>query len=327
MFGAKTTEKQARGAKARDLFESRTEVWRQVGLAGEVDRTKVGRARGGVVVLLIAIVAVLIGFSQRAELFPGYGTEVRIATVGLLVVLGWALARNLGQGLAPTLFRRLDPGLAGTLGFLIRLLTVAVMIIVALRIAGLNSDTLAVGGAFTAVVLGLAAQQTIGNLFAGMVLLSTRPFRVGERVRLQGGAMAGSVEGVVGQLGLFYTTLINGADRIMVPNSVLLTLAVVPVREPDRVEMKARFSADTTPTAVQRQLDETLTTATRYPPHVALEELDGDDVVVRISATPQSPADGAKLASEVLRAVRMGGRRAGSADDEASRAGEHVQLG
>ena len=49
----------------------------------------------------------------------------------------------------------------------------------ALRLAGLKPETLAVGGAITAVILGLAAQQTVGNLIAGTVLLSARPFRVG----------------------------------------------------------------------------------------------------------------------------------------------------
>ena len=77
-------------------------------------------------------------------------------------------------------------------------------------VAGLDPRTLAVGGAFTAVVFGLAAQQTLGNLIAGMVLLSARPFRVGERVRLQAGAVGGSTEGVVSSLGLLYTTLARG---------------------------------------------------------------------------------------------------------------------
>jgi MFS family permease len=77
--------------------------------------------------------------------------------------------------------------------------------------------TLALGGAFTAVVVGLAAQQTLGNLIAGTVLVSARPFRVGERVRLQGGPLAGTVEGVVSSLGLLYTILARGEDAIMVP--------------------------------------------------------------------------------------------------------------
>jgi small-conductance mechanosensitive channel len=266
-----------------------------------------------VVVVVALIATVLVLFSRRRDLFPGLGTQVRIATVVALVVLGWALARSLGRGIAPALFRRLDPGTAGTVGFLVRLISIAVMVIVALRIAGLNAGTLALGGAFTAVVLGLAAQQTIGNLFAGMVLLSTRPFRVGERVRLIGGPLAGKVEGIVASLGLFYLTLVTGSDRIMVPNSVVLTAAVMPLHEPERVELRARFGAETSPRGVQELLDEAVTVPTRYPPHIALEEVDRDEVVVRIVATPDRPGDGAELADQILSVARGadGGEPAG----------------
>lgn len=116
--------------------------------------------------------------------------EVHRAQIGVL--LGWGLPRSLARAIGPALYRRLEPGTAGTLGFLVRLLTIVAALIVALRIAGLKPATLAVGGAFTAIVLGIAAQQTIGNLFAGLVLLTARPFRVGERMMLQGGALAGA---------------------------------------------------------------------------------------------------------------------------------------
>ena len=175
---------------------------------------------------------------------------------------------------------------------------------VALRIAGLKSGTLAIGGGFTAVVLGLAAQQVLGNLLAGVVLLTNRPFRVGDRIRLQAGALAGQTEGVVGQLGLFYTTLVSGADRILVPNGVLVQCAVTPLREPERVEFRARFSADTTPREVQQMLERAITVPLRYPPHIAVEELDRNDVVVRIVTTPMNARDGSKLAEEVLAGVR-----------------------
>ena len=290
--------------QSRNPFESRTEVWRQVGLGGEVDRAQAQHARGSLVVTATLIAALLIAFSQRRTLFPGLGEEVRIATVILLVALGWALARALAQGLAPALFRRLDPATAGTVGFLLRLLTVVVSVIAALRIAGVQPQTLAVGGAFTAVVLGLAAQQTLGNVFAGTVLLTTRPFRVGERVRLTGGSLAGSLEGIVGSLGLFYTTVISGSERTMVPNSVMLNLAIAPLREPERVSLRARFDARVTPGEVQGMLEGAVTVPTRHPPDITLEEIDRDEVVVRIEATPQSPTDGAQLAGEVLAAVR-----------------------
>jgi small-conductance mechanosensitive channel len=310
-----------RSRRPRNPFESRTEVWREVGLGSEIDRAQAQRARGGAFVIIVAIALVLVVFSRRRDLFPGNGEAVRIATVVTLVVLGWGLARTLGRGFAPALFRRLDPGTAGTVGFLIRLLTIVAMVIVALRIAGLDTGALAVGGAFTAVVLGLAAQQTLGNLFAGLVLLSARPFRVGERVRLVGGMLAGELEGIVGSFGLFYTTLVSGADRILIPNATVLQLAVVPLREPERVDMRARFGADVTPAELQRRLTESVSVPTRYPPDIRLEELDRDEVVVRISATPLRPADGAQLAAEVLGAVREGdGRRDGAGDsDGASR--------
>jgi small conductance mechanosensitive channel len=291
--------------RARTAFESRTEQWREVGLGSELNRQGAQRALGRFVVLLGLIGAVLVLFDQRGALFPGLGTPVRVATVVALAILGWALAQSLGRGIAPTLFRRMDPATAGTVGFLIRLTTIAVVIAVALRIAGLRSGTLAVGGAVTAVVLGLAAQQTLGNLFAGLVLLSTRPFRVGDRVRLVGGALAGQQEGIVSSLGLFYTTLIGGADRILVPNAMVLNLAVVPLREPERVELRARFSADTTPREVQELLEGAISVPIRYAPHIELEELDREEIVVRIVAAPTSPTDGAALAGEILAAVRQ----------------------
>ena len=39
-----------------------------------------------------------------------------IVTVLVLVILGWAIARDIGRGLGPPLFRRLDPATAGTVG-------------------------------------------------------------------------------------------------------------------------------------------------------------------------------------------------------------------
>jgi small conductance mechanosensitive channel len=290
--------------RTRSAFGSRTEVWREVGLGSEIDPAAARRGRGGAVVAAALIAVVLVVFSERKTLFPGYGQEVRIATVILLILLGWALARSLGRGFAPTLYRRMEPGTAGTIGFLLRLLTIVIATVVALRIAGLGAGTLAVGGGFTAVVIGLAAQQVLGNMLAGLVLITNRPFRVGERVRLQGGGLAGTTDGVVGQLGLFYTTLVSGADRIMVPNGVLIQCAVTPLREPERVEFRARFSADTSPREVQQMIENTITVPLRYPPHIGVEELDRDEVIVRIVTTPMNPRDGATLAEEVLTGLR-----------------------
>jgi small-conductance mechanosensitive channel len=300
-----------RSEMPRRMFETRSEAWHNAGLSLEVDRRDARKARLQVVILLALGAGVLVAFSHRQQILPGEATLFRAVTVLCLVVLGWLLAQALGRGMAPGLFRRMEPGTAGTVGFVIRLLTIIVVTIVALRIAGLNAGALAVGGAATAVVLGLAAQQTLGNVFAGIVLQTTRPYRVGERVRLTAGALAGSVEGTVSSLGLFYATLINGADRMMVPNSTVLQCAVIPLREPARVDVRARFDADVSPARVQEELSRAVTVPTRYPPQITLEEIDRDQVVLRIAATPDNPSDGARLAEEILAATRHEGQRGG----------------
>jgi small conductance mechanosensitive channel len=282
----------------------RSQAWRQVGLARHLSRRAVKRARVESLVLLPIIAGIFVVYSERNVLFPrDWDTAVRVVIAIALVSVGWQFARDVGRALGPNLFRRMDPGTAGTVGFLIRLLTMMIVAVVAARVAGLGTRTVAFGGAATAVVAGLASQQTLGNVIAGTVLINARTFRVGERIRLQGGGLAGSVEGVVSTLGLMYTTLASGADTIMVPNSVVLSVAVVPLREPTAVDLRARLRPNVTPVEVEEQIKQALETPLRGSPRITLEELDGDEVVVRISATPQNSADGSRLATEVLRAI------------------------
>ena len=265
-----------------------------------VQRAK--RARRQLALLLPLVVLVVLAYRYRVELF-GVDTPARLAVAGVIVILGWAVARDVGRAAAPLFFRRLDPGAAGTLGFLIRLGFLAVAVFGALRIAGLEPRTLAVGGAITAVVFGLAAQQTLSNLIAGVVLISARPFRVGERVRLQAGNLAGQLEGTVSSLGLLYTTFAQGEDSIMVPNTTVLSAAVVPLREPASVDLRARLRPDVQPTAVQALLARAVSTPVRGEPHIALEEVDSEEVIMRIAATPEDERDGPRLADEILSAI------------------------
>jgi small conductance mechanosensitive channel len=260
------------------------------------------RAKRELIILVPLLGLTLFAYIRREALF-GLDTEVRVAAAVVMLALGWALARDVGRFAEPALHRRMDAATAGTVGFLTRLVFLTLAAILSLRVAGLTPRTLAVGGAITAVVVGLAAQQTLGNLIAGMVLITARPFRVGERVRLQAGGLAGQLEGVVASLGLLYTTFSQGDDSIMVPNNVVLSAAVVPLREPASVDLRARLRPGVMPSQVQALLTEGITTPIRGEPHIALEEIDRDEVVVRVAATPVIDADGPRLADEVLAAL------------------------
>jgi small-conductance mechanosensitive channel len=287
------------------MFETRTDAWTSLGLGEEIEAQKVSkRSLLGLVVAVLILIATLVVYSHRRQIAPGYGEWFRIGTVIVLVLVGAAAVHWFSRAVSPRLYRRLDPATAGTTGFVLRFVAMLGVVVLALRIAGVQASTLAVGGAFTAVLLGLAAQQSLGAIFAGVVLQTTRPFRVGERVRLVGGALAGSLEGTVTSLGLFYTTLSQGADRLQIPNNVLLMLAVVPLREPEKVDVKVRLPRQARPREIEQQLLRTITVPTRYRPSVALEEIDSDTVIFRIAATPLRSEDGSQLADEVLEALR-----------------------
>jgi small-conductance mechanosensitive channel len=308
-------------AMPQAMFETRSQSWQDAGLGNQIARGEAKRARWHGLVLLAALGGVVALYAWRHAVFGVGGKAcegmhphpfctsdipVRLAAAFALIVLSWPLALNAGRGLGPALFRRMEPATAGTVGFVLRFATVITVTLVALAIAGLSlGQLLGVAGA-TAVIAGLAAQQTLGNFFAGAVLISARPFRVGDRVRLQGGVLGGGkgqIEGVVSSQGLLYTTLAVGNELVMVPNNVVLNVAVRPLREPDAVSMRARLAPGMTPRHLQEVLESSLTTPMRRSPRITLEELQDGRAVVSIAATPQRSADGSALASELLAVV------------------------
>jgi small conductance mechanosensitive channel len=287
------------------MFETRSEEWERAGLAVEVSERETRRARRQAILLLPLLIAVPVLWNHHIDLFGhSSGTVARIIAVPAFLMLGWAFARAAGRAVAPTFMRRMDPATAGTVGFLVRLIAFAITLFVALHLSGLQSQTVAIIGASAAVIIGLASQQTLGNVIAGTVLLTSRPFRVGDRIRFQAGAIGGQIEGTVSSLGLLYTAVARGDDRLLIPNNMVLASVVVPLREPNSVDVKVRLHAGIPPSRAQEILDSSISTPTRAPAQVLLQEIDGNDVVVRVQATPTRASDGAALADEIIAALK-----------------------
>jgi small-conductance mechanosensitive channel len=84
------------------------------------------------------------------------------------------------------------------------------------------------GGAIAGVVIGIAAQQSLGNVFPGLVLLMAGPFAVGNRVRVRSGALGGEFYGTVTSMSLTYLLVLTDEGMLKVPNSSMLAAAVGP---------------------------------------------------------------------------------------------------
>ncbi len=102
-------------------------------------------------------------------------------------------------------------------------------LIVTLVLFGVPVGQLLLGGALTSVFVGIAAQQALSNVFAGLVLLLARPFKVGDTIRLRAGALAGEVDGTVTEIGITYLRLACRDGVISVPNSQVLNAVVGPL--------------------------------------------------------------------------------------------------
>ena len=87
---------------------------------------------------------------------------------------------------------------------------------------------LAVGGAITGVILGIAAQQSLNNVFAGLVLLIVRPVTVGQRISLRSGPIGGPYTGEVEDMTLTYLRLATDRGSLLLPNSTILSAVIGP---------------------------------------------------------------------------------------------------
>jgi hypothetical protein len=86
------------------------------------------------------------------------------------------------------------------------------------------------------VFVGIAAQQALGNVFAGLVLVFARPFHVGDAVRLRAGALGGTLDGIVTDIGITYVRFDTGGSVMSIPNSQVLNAVVGPVPPPEPAE-------------------------------------------------------------------------------------------
>ena len=151
---------------------------------------------------------------------------VALAGALLFVITGVLATRRLANYVDARLRRR-GMGSAGSiLAVVISALGYCVVLLTALSLVAVPLQQLLVGGALTGVVVGIAAQQTLGNVFAGLVILMVRPFRVGDTIEVRSGALNGPFTGRVRALGLTYVTLVADNGTLLLPNAGVLAAGV-----------------------------------------------------------------------------------------------------
>ena len=183
------------------------------------------------VVGLLAVVA-LVGVAVYGDVRARDGGKQLLTVVATVVFVVAAVAAI--RSASNQLHRLLLPVIGAAHASLVRIaMTLSGLVVVAFAAMGLLGvpvQQLLVGGAATGIVIGIAAQQTLSNLFAGVVLLLARPFDVGAMVSISSGALGGAHRGRVSNVGLTYVLLDCDEGLVRLPNASVLAAAVTTER-------------------------------------------------------------------------------------------------
>jgi small-conductance mechanosensitive channel len=171
-------------------------------------------------------------FGKSFHISGGHVAVVVFVLAVVFALSGLIATRSVGREMARVIGARGGPEAGNAVRLICFIIGYALVLLGVLALLHVDLGNLLVGGAVTGVVVGIAAQQTLGNFFAGLVLLFARPYVPGQRVKIRTGAMGGPFEGVIIGSGLMYTTIDTDEGVVKMPNSGLLAAAVGPAAPP-----------------------------------------------------------------------------------------------
>ncbi len=210
---------------------------RQIDLSAQVERVKrKTRPWKSIIALLLAIAAAVISHQAYRDSPPIFSaanhTTDRVIAVGLAVaflVFGSVATYSLAGKTRELLEPKAGTAHAAVAGYAILIVGAFTTLVITLELFTVPVGQLVLGGALTSVFVGIAAQQALGNVFAGLVLLFARPFQVGDAIRLQAGALGGTLEGTVTDIGITYVRFEAEGRMMSIPNSQVLNAVVGPI--------------------------------------------------------------------------------------------------
>jgi len=174
--------------------------------------------------------------------------------------------------------------------------------------------TLIATSGVVAIVLGLALQSTLGDVFSGIALNIARPYRIGDWIQLSDG-----IEGKVVETNWRATHLLTGAgDLVVVPNSDLAKARLTNLSSPDRIHAETitvRFRPTTTPSTMADVMRSVLLSSNSIlaepEPTVQVTSLDAGAVALNLTFRVPDVGAAGKAKSEVFDLIYRHAKAAG----------------
>jgi small conductance mechanosensitive channel len=177
----------------------------------------------GAVTLAALIVGSMYGNAHAASFNPKLVAWVSAAVI---VGAGIVATTRLSTAVSHMVARRNAPAFEGAVKFISAAVGYLFVAFSALAVLDVSVERLLVGAGLAGVVLGIAAQQSLGNIFAGLVLILARPFVVGDHIRIRSGALGGIFDAWVLEMSLTYVTVRTDDGQLKIPNTAMLAAGV-----------------------------------------------------------------------------------------------------
>jgi small-conductance mechanosensitive channel len=192
--------------------------------AAKSDTTRLGLL--AVILLLIAIFAIFRFALYTLERVYG----ITVPYPEITITLAWAIMGLVGAYILGRTIQATMAPLIGARGASTAHKVITGTLIFAILIATLANLHIDVTGylvslGVTAVVIGFAAQATIGNLISGVLVLISKPFRKGDYIRVN--ITGGPIEGTIDEISFLRSRIFtNDGVSISVPNTVMLAVPI-----------------------------------------------------------------------------------------------------
>jgi small-conductance mechanosensitive channel len=180
--------------------------------------------------------ALFFEFNERYFNSKGFNhPEFLALEAGAVLLVAYVVAQSVTRASDAVLERRGISTRSHAVRLFLNLIVAIAAILVLFNLAGVSAESLFLGSAFAGIVIGLAAQTVLANVFAGLLIVIADPYRPGDRVSFvtsSYGALAPSYPhemmypgytGTVRDVGLIYTIIeLDGGGLAKFPNGIVL---------------------------------------------------------------------------------------------------------
>jgi small-conductance mechanosensitive channel len=206
------------------------------------------------IILILLIIATLsVSLIEHLIINP----YTQIAEIIIIIIFGIAIIESISYFLYKYIYYKGIKNEAAEIKDLFKVITYSILIILLLSFYNVNVFGILVSLGFLGIVVGLAAQATLGNLFSGISIIIAKPFQLGDNITLLTWQYAVSpptfihseflpgYSGRVEEIGFLYTKLI-GIDNVpfYIPNGVLNQAMIVNHRRAESKFLNIRLEID-----------------------------------------------------------------------------------